>query len=130
MLGLKPGVVSPYFSNDAMLAAIWAVALLGAGAKVFYGRRFETRGLVLYVALGCCVVAFAHAVRDGYAGGGALLREFQKSGACYLFGLVFYLDDDIPFSNALWHTCVLAGAVSHWRILFRLVAAGDASYPH
>lgn len=92
-------------------------------------RRFETAGLLLYVALGCVVVAFTHAVKDGYPGGAALLWEFQKSGACYLFGLIFYLGDEIPFSNALWHTCVLAGAVTHFVILYRLFAEGRSRYP-
>jgi hemolysin III len=50
-------------------------------------------------------------------------------GGCYLFGLIFYLNDDIPFSNALWHTCVLAGAVSHWFIIHRMLALGDIRYP-
>ncbi len=50
-------------------------------------------------------------------------------GSCYLFGLIFYLGDTIPGSNPLWHTCVLAGAVSHWRIVYRLFALGDARYP-
>ena len=43
--------------------------------------KFETRGLVLYVVLGAIVVTFTHAVEEGFPGGKALLREFQKSGA-------------------------------------------------
>jgi len=50
-------------------------------------------------------------------------------GSCYLLGLIFYLDDTVPFSNALWHACVLSGAVSHWVIMYRLIAAGDTRYP-
>ena len=52
-----------------------------------------------------------------------------SAGSCYLLGLIFYLDDTVPFSNALWHACVLSGAVSHWVIMYRLVAAGDTRYP-
>ena len=92
-------------------------------------RKFETAGLVMYVALGCIAMSFSHAVHDGYRGGSALMWELKKSGGCYLFGLIFYLDDNVPFSNALWHTCVLAGAVSHWLIIFRMMAMGDLSYP-
>jgi hemolysin III len=85
--------------------------------------------LALYVVLGCCVLSFSHAVLAGYPGGGLLLRELAKSGCCYLFGLIFYLNDEIPFSNALWHTCVLAGAVSHWVIIHRMLGEGDIRYP-
>jgi predicted membrane channel-forming protein YqfA (hemolysin III family) len=53
----------------------------------------------------------------------------RLAGSCYLLGLIFYLDDTVPFSNALWHACVLSGAVSHWVIMYRLIAAGDTHYP-
>jgi len=129
MLALPDGAISRRVSNDAVLAAIWTVALTGAVLKLVLARRFETAGLALYVCLGCTVVSFTHAVTDGFEGGAALLFEFQKSGACYLFGLIFYLGDDIPFSNALWHSCVLAGAASHWLIVHNLVALGSRKYP-
>ena len=57
------------------------------------------------------------------------VRPVRRAGSCYLLGLIFYLDDTVPFSNALWHACVLSGAVSHWVIMYRLVAAGDVRYP-
>jgi hypothetical protein len=102
MLLLPDGAVSPRIHNDTVLTLIWAIAALGALLKLVLARRFETPGLILYVALGCAVVSFTHAVLDGFAGHWGLLLEFLKSGACYLGGLVFYLDDDIPQSNALW----------------------------
>ena len=105
MLLLPDWAVSPRIHNDTVLTIIWAIAALGALLKLVLARRFETPGLILYVALGCAVVSFTHAVLDGFAGHWRLLLEFLKSGACYLGGLVFYLDDDIPQSNALW--CVL-----------------------
>lgn len=151
MLILPDGAISPRIHNDTVLTLIWIIAFLGAALKLILARRFETPGLVLYVALGCAVVSFTHAVKDGYAGGWRLLLEFAKSGACYLGGMVFYLDDDIPQSNALWcvasclffhclthvlsltsqhrHTCVLAGAVLHTRIVYHVVALGHDSFP-
>jgi len=129
ILALPAGAISRRVDNDTVLSCIWAVALTGSALKVVLARRFETAGLLLYVCLGSTVVSFTHAVTDGFAGGTALLREFQKSGACYLFGLIFYLGDNIPFSNALWHSCVLAGAASHWHIVHQLVALGRLGYP-
>ncbi len=84
MLLLPPGAVSAHISNDTVLGGIWAVALLGAALKVILARRFETAGLLLYVCLGCVVVGFTHAVIEGYAGGGALLLEFIKSGTLFV----------------------------------------------
>ena len=83
MLHLKPGVISEHFSNDLALAGIWAIALFGAAAKFFLARKFETRGLVLYVVLGTIVLTFTHAVKVGYPGGEALLTEFKRSGAAH-----------------------------------------------
>ena len=129
MLHLPPGAISSRVDNDHVLAAIWAVALLGCSLKIILARRFETPGLLLYVALGSTVVSFTHAVTDGFASGRALLNQFQYSGACYLFGLIFYLGDDIPYSNSLWHSCVLAGAVWHFYIVYQVVALGNESWP-
>jgi hemolysin III len=129
MMLLPEGAVSAHITNEAVLAIIWGVAFLGAALKVILARRFETPGLVLYVILGCAVVSFTHAVIDGYAGGWRLMLEFAKSGACYLGGLVFYLDDEIPQSNALWHSSVLAGAVLHTRIVYNIVALGHGRFP-
>lgn len=129
LLHLEPGVISAYISNELALAGIWVIALAGAAAKFFLARKFETRGLVLYVVLGTIVLTFTHAVKIGYSGGAALLYEFEKSGACYLLGLIFYLDDTHPFSNALWHSCVLSGAVSHWVIMYRRACPRYCSPP-
>ena len=74
-------MISPYISNELALAGIWLIALFGAAAKFFLARKFETRGLVLYVVLGTIVLTFTHAVKVGYPGGEALLTEFKKSGA-------------------------------------------------
>lgn len=38
MLGLAPGAISKSLSNEAMLAGIWAVAVLGAAAKIILAR--------------------------------------------------------------------------------------------
>ena len=92
MLHLKPGVISEHFSNDLALAGIWAIALFGAAAKFFLARKFETRGLVLYVVLGTIVLTFTNAVRVGYPGGAALLSEFKKSGATLLLKLWLHAD--------------------------------------
>lgn len=94
ILALHPGAVSARYGNEAVLAAIWAGAALGAAAKLFSPRRHETAGLVLYLALGCTVLFFTHAVTDGFEGGVPLLVRFAQSGACYAVGLVFFLDDD------------------------------------
>lgn len=130
MLHLPAGAISSRIDNDTVLKGIWAVALTGSALKIILARRFETAGLLLYVCLGCTVISFTHAVTEGFPGGGALLMEFVKSGACYLFGLIFYLGDEIPFSNALWHSCVLAGAATHWVIVHHLIALGEVGYPH
>ena len=85
--------------------------------------------MALYGILSAAMLVLVYGISDSFAGGAALLREFGASAVCYLFGLIFYLDDDVPFSNALWHACVLAGTVSHWRIVYHTLAAGNLRFP-
>jgi hemolysin III len=56
------------------------------------------------------------------AGGNAFFSEMPRQvvsmiltgGALYSLGVIFYLWDKFFYSHAIWHLCVLAGAICHY----------------
>lgn len=94
-----------------ILATVWGLAALGVVARLWIGRlHWSLFGIFFamgWVGMAWGATMFAHLG----AGGGRLLLA---GGCVYLGGLIFYLWRRIPFNGALWHLCVLTGAVCHF----------------
>ncbi|KAA5606747.1 hemolysin III family protein [Roseospira marina] len=107
--------------GNALLAAIWPVALLGLVLKLIWPRRFERLSLVLYLALGWI----------GLSAVGAMIAALPVEslvllligGLLYSGGVAFHLAKRLRFHNAIWHMCVLVAAVCHY------VAVSEAVLP-
>jgi hemolysin III len=96
----------------AMTGAIWCLALLGAGGKLFLpglGRGFW---VALYLALGwSALIAFKPLLASVSLSALVLLAA---GGAIYSLGLVFYLRRTLPFRRAIWHGFVIAAAATQY----------------
>ncbi|MBS0294890.1 MAG: hemolysin III family protein [Proteobacteria bacterium] len=95
-----------------LTAAIWALAIAGAGAKVFVNGLSDRTWCFIYLA---------------FAWGGALvmtplilslsvgpLTLLAVGGAVYTLGVVFFLNPALRFRRAIWHGFVVAGAALHF----------------
>jgi hemolysin III len=95
-----------------MTSAIWTLALLGAGGKLFLpglGRGFWA---VLYLALGWSALV---ALKPFMASVSLLaLIRLAAGGVIYSLGLMFYLRRDQPFRRAIWHGFVVAAAATQY----------------
>ena len=91
-----------------LLAAIWTLALLGAGLRLAMGPRFHRIAIPLYLAMGWLSLAWARTLYETL--GVAPLALFAAGGLAYTGGLLFYRAKALPFSNPLWHLCVVAGS--------------------
>ena len=94
-----------------LLAVMWGLAAFGIVARLWVGRmHWSLFGFLFamgWMGMVWGATMFAHLGADG----GWLLLA---GGFAYSGGLVFYLWRRAPFSDALWHLCVLAGAVCHF----------------
>ena len=91
-----------------LLAAIWTLALMGAGLRLVQGPRFHRIAIPLYLAMGWLSLAWARTLYETL--GVAPLLLFAAGGLAYTGGLLFYRAKTMPFSNPLWHICVVAGS--------------------
>ncbi|SHJ42360.1 PAQR family membrane homeostasis protein TrhA [Pseudozobellia thermophila] len=96
--------------------AVWAIALAGTVFKLYYTGRFEFISLLLYVGMGWLIVLdFNNFVEYTSVLG---VRLLFLGGVFYTFGILFYAFEKIPYHHFIWHLFVLAGAISHWLVMF------------
>ena len=106
-------------SGTAVLAAVWAIALLGVTLRLCFPRRFETPGILLYLAQGWLIlVAFGPMTAALPPTPFWLL---VAGGIVYTLGVPFHLMERMRFHNAVWHLFVLGGAVCQFTAVHRAV---------
>jgi hemolysin III len=96
----------------ALFATIWALAFAGIVFKLFFTGRFKLMSTLMYVAMGwLSVLAVGPMLEriDAWTLGWLL-----AGGIAYTAGTVFYLNQRIRYSHAIWHAFVIAGSVCHF----------------
>ena len=91
-----------------VLGSIWAAALGGALARIFWPRGFRRFALPLYLILGWAGVAIFWPGADAVAPDTATVILVITGGALYTAGVGFFLAERLRFHNAIWHGFVLA----------------------
>lgn len=96
----------------ALFAAIWTLAFAGILFKLFFTGRFKLVSTLMYIAMGWLSVLAI----------GPMLRQLDPwtlgwlfaGGISYTAGTLFYLNQRIRYSHAIWHAFVIAGSVCHF----------------
>lgn len=96
----------------ALFAAIWTLAFAGILFKLFFTGRFKLVSTLMYIAMGWLSVLAI----------GPMLRQLDPwtlgwlfaGGIAYTAGTLFYLNQRIRYSHAIWHAFVIAGSVCHF----------------
>lgn len=95
-----------------LLAAVWALAILGVACKACGRLRDPLASTLLYVAMGWAALA----VLDPLAAsaGPRVTMLLLAGGAAYTVGaLFFFFDHRLPYGHFVWHVFVLAGSSCH-----------------
>jgi hemolysin III len=96
----------------ALLGVVWAIAALGATAKLITPGHFVRTAYVLYLAQGwACVVALNPLVM---ALSTSALVLLLLGGVLYTVGVAFHLWQKLPYNNAIWHGFVLVASACHF----------------
>lgn len=99
-----------------ILGMVWAVALFGAGWKVFYWSAPDWRSTLLYIALGWASLALAWPLIQNIPVAASLL--VISGGLIYTLGVIFYRWDDLRFSIAIWHGFVLVASACFFAAIY------------
>jgi hemolysin III len=101
-----------------LLFLVWGIAFFGTILKLFFTGKFEAFSLVLYAIMGWLVVIdLPYIIAQTTSN---QLFFLGLGGAFYTVGILFYAIKRIPFNHFIWHLFVLAGAISHWFMIYRL----------
>jgi len=96
----------------SMTTIVWALALVGASAKLFLPPISKKIWIVFYVVLGWLVLAAAGPLIRGVPLPGVIL--LGVGGVLYTVGIPFYVWEKLPFRRAIWHGFVMAAAGVHY----------------
>ena len=98
---------------------IWAVACMGVVFKVFFVHRFAKVSLMTYLLMGWASVFIVRDMVDSLSH--SAIVWLVAGGLCYTVGAVFYALKKIPYTHAIWHVFVLAGAACQAVAIVRYV---------
>lgn len=125
------GTYTPFLLNRVggdwgvgLLSFVWAVALIGAGLKLAFPRRWESITLGLYLGLGWSILIAINPLVQSVSMDSLVL--IAAGGVIYSVGVVFHLWDRLPYQNAIWHWLVLTAAVCHYIAIFNEVAVAGS----
>lgn len=96
----------------SLFGVIWGLAVLGIVFKLFFTGRFKRLSTATYVGMGWLVlVAFVPLVQSLTPWA---LGWLIAGGVLYTAGTLFYHNERIPYSHAVWHLFVLGGSICHF----------------
>jgi hemolysin III len=104
-----------------LLAAVWALAVVGIAQECWVARGMRLTSLAIYVIMGWLALftldpLFAALTMKGMA-------WMLGGGLVYTVGIIFYLlDEQVPWFHGIWHLFVLAGSATHYGIILGYVA--------
>jgi hemolysin III len=99
-------------SGMALFASVWLLALLGASLAFAMPRRGDRLALVVYLAMGWCVLIVIGPLAEAVSR--HIIALLLVGGVIYTLGVALHLAHRLPYHNALWHACVLTAASCHF----------------
>jgi hemolysin III len=114
---VKMGGIAGY----GLLISVWAIALVGAGAKFLLASTWDRVAILLYLALGWAGLTVIQPLIASVPAAALLLLGL--GGVLYSVGVIFHVWSSLPYQNAIWHLFVLAGTACHFGAVTKAIFA-------
>lgn len=108
---------TPLKTSLIFLGIMWGIIAIGIILKVFFTGRFKWLSTSIYVALGWMLVFLFNPLKENM--NLYVFLPILWGGLAYTIGVLFYIQNKMKFSHAIWHIFVLAGTVFHWFAVYR-----------
>lgn len=103
-----------------LLSVLWTLTLVGTFFKLFFTGHYERLSLIIYLTMGWMIIFVAKPVFTTLPTD--CLGWIAAGGAFYTIGVLFYRWESLPYHHAIWHLFVLAGSISHYIAVWRVVS--------
>jgi len=104
----------------SLLGVVWGLAVLGGLQELWPIGKARILSVVIYVAMGWIVLVAAVPLLKALGPVG--FAWVAAGGLFYTIGIVFYaLDTRLTHAHGVWHLFVIAGSVTHYVAILRLV---------
>jgi hemolysin III len=95
-----------------LFGVVWGLAAMGVTFKLFFTGRFKLFSTIVYIGMGWISVFAAREMLMRIPI--ASLAWLLAGGIAYTAGTVFYHNERLRYSHAVWHLFVLAGSACHF----------------
>jgi hemolysin III len=99
-----------HHAGETLCASIWTLALVGILLRLTNEALFQRVAIPLYLATGWLFLGWS--IPLYHLLGTVPILLIAAGGLSYMGGLFFHDGHRLPFSNPVWHLCVVAGSVS------------------
>lgn len=95
-----------------LFGVAWGLAAIGVTFKLFFCGRFKLFSTLVYIGMGwMAIFAIQPMLRQIPF---SALMWLLAGGVAYTAGTVFYHNEKLRYSHAVWHLFVLAGSACHF----------------
>lgn len=101
--------------GTAVLAFVWALAILGLVLDIFIPKRIEWLQIAIYLVMGWACVMVYDDLQAQLPDAG--MYWLLAGGVTYTVGVIFYVLDGLKklrHAHGIWHLFVLGGSVCHF----------------
>jgi hemolysin III len=106
-----------------LFGVAWGLAAIGMTFKLFFTGRFKLFSTMVYIGMGWMAIFAIRPMLVKIPLGA--LAWLLAGGIAYTAGTIFYHNERLRYSHAVWHLFVLAGSACHFvAVLSQVVPAG------
>ncbi len=98
------------------MATMWGIILAGSVLKIFFTGKYQWLSVILYLFLGWMAIFIYQPLSK------MPLEVFWwilAGGLSYTFGVIFYKNQKLLYSHAIWHIFVMGGTAFHFIAIFK-----------
>ncbi len=104
----------------SLFGVIWGLAVLGIVLKLFFTGRYKLLSTATYIGMGWLVLVAIIPLVQALTP--TALGWLIAGGVLYTAGTIFYHNERVPYSHAVWHLFVLAGSICHFAAVTAQIA--------
>lgn len=108
-----------HHAGGFLLASIWMLAFAGIALRLTNEPLFQRVAVPFYLAMGWLCLGWSMPLYQMV--GSIPILLILVGGFSYTGGLLFHRWHRLPFSNPVWHLCVVAGSTSFFFAIIRLL---------